>query len=286
MLSHREIEPKILPLCEQCGQVFETNEIAYKHFLKIHKITYDQVLLEFKYFDKVICCEFCESAFDDASTVVEHKKIHTGPNKYQCQFCMAAYDQFSKLQTHRNSHNNLKTLYPVQRVYVCDADACLKLYADWRNLQSHRKTVHLINPSIYKCKDCDATFYQSWTYAYHKKSAHEEPSKCPFCDQKFVMARSLQKHVNRVHVEARTKSPVVRQKKSPKNNFNFDLNVRKDPNDGLYYCRICEKKCTGRNNVIAHVQMVHMKITNYTCDICNKGFYQRGDLSDHLRKVC
>lgn len=283
MLSHRKNEPKILPICEPCGQVFEADDIAYKHFMVIHNITAEQVLLTFKYFEKVICCEFCEAAFDEATTAVDHKKIHTGTNKYQCQYCMANYDQYSKLRTHCNSHNNVKIIYPVQRVYVCDEDACLKLYTDWRNLQTHRKTVHLINPSIFKCTQCDATFYQSWTYAYHKKSVHEKPTKCPFCDQTFVLSRSLQKHVNRMHVNEPPEPTTSQRKSGEKNKFDFDKHVQKV--GVLYYCKTCEKKCSCRNNAIAHVQMVHMKIQNYFCDICNKGFYQRGDLTDHVRKV-
>lgn len=285
MESHRVNKPGVLPICEECNEIFENEKLAHKHF-KIKHLQ-QMTVLTYRYFETVMCCEFCESAFETEEVVVKHKsQCHTGPTPYECQNCFATYDTYSKLKTHGVAHKSIKTVFPIQRQYVCDV--CLKPYSDWRNLQCHRKTVHLINPSIFRCKDCDATFYKSWDFSYHKKSVHGDPVPCPLCNQKFATNKSMTSHMNKIHLNEKPKRAKTVSKRKIVQMDDAQMQIRtmiEKTNDMKWACKICKKMCASRTNAVAHVAMVHMRIENFHCEICNKGFYQKGDLNDHFRIV-
>lgn len=183
--------------------------------------------------------------------------------------------------------------------YVCEIDECNKPYADWNNFQNHRKTVHLINPSIIKCTQCDAVFYKSWAYAYHKKSVHNDHHKCAFCDQTFVIERALKDHVQRVHSRVLDEDTaadddavrycdgdVVQHTKRRKSKHTAMFNEYFRENEvGEFSCQVCGKVTNRRSNAIAHAQMMHQKIRNFKCALCAKEFFHRGDLNGHMRKV-
>lgn len=175
---------------------------------------------------------------------------------------------------------------------MCEIDDCNKPYADWNNFQNHRKTVHLINPSIINCKLCDAVFYKSWAYTYHKKSVHNEHHKCEFCDQTFVIERALKEHIKRAHKviddvtgdeDGPTTDGFVQRRKSKHTAI---LNEYFGKNEaGDFVCLECGKVTNRRSNAISHAQMMHLKIRNFKCTLCSKDFFHRGDLNGHMRKV-
>lgn len=179
---------------------------------------------------------------------------------------------------------------------MCEIDDCNKPYADWNNYQTHRKTVHLINPSIINCTECDAVFYKSWKYTYHKKSVHNEHHKCAFCDQTFVIERALKEHVQRFHqvndedmsgdeVDSNNDGS-LRKTKQRKSKHAAVLSKYFSVNEvGDFHCLVCGKVTNRRSNAIAHAQMMHLKIRNFKCELCPKEFFHRGDLNGHMRKV-
>lgn len=287
LAMHQVYDPHVMPMCNVCHQIFENDINGLKHLEDAHGTNSEQIMLEYHSFDRVLCCEFCELPFYDGPALAAHKKTHKGKLKFECSHCTATYDTYSKLRTHCNTHKGVKDVnYPVERLYMCDEEACLKPFRNWKSLQSHRKTVHLINPTIFKCHECDETFYQSWTFSYHKKSLHADHLRCPFCDVTFVLLKSLQNHVNRFHVNEDIPKTEIRSasaaKSDPPQSFDFDRYVVQKK-DGSWYCRQCDRKCSTRHNAATHVQMVHWKVKNFYCTVCNKGYFLRGDYDNHMR---
>lgn len=173
--------------------------------------------------------------------------------------------------------------------YVCDVAKCFKPYSDWRNFQNHRKTVHLINPSVIRCDQCDAVFYKSWSYAYHVKSVHSKHLQCNYCEQTFVMERSLEAHVARKHLdEPQVASASSAAKSSGGRNSKYEHLIReyfRVESDGRFACLKCDRLITRRNNAIAHAKMMHMHVRDFVCEVCSKKFFHRGDLNTHMRLV-
>ena len=51
----------------------------------------------------------------------------------------------------------------------------------------------------------------------------------------------------------------------------------------LFHCPKCRYKCPGKNNLKKHIEVVHDKKINFTCDQCAKGFYEKGQLTNHIK---
>lgn len=267
----------------------------------------------------MVCCEYCESAFIDNHKLVKHKECHLNDDKpFKCGFCMASYETYSKLKTHKNTHINQQVKFPVQRHYMCDVEDCWKRYRHWSDLLNHRKTVHLINPSIFKCTDCEQTFYQSWNFSYHKKTVHAVATvTCQQCDFQCKNVYNLKAHQKKLHSDKNESKPsdeiVTKQKAKPpkveaatavaaaatqakteateattsttttitKKPLEIDQYVRKV--DKTIICNICEKQLATRTSARSHIEMIHFKIKNFACTECGKTFYLKKDASDHLR---
>lgn len=284
--THEKLQKNNVLVCEPCSLAFGTVEDVDEHCNRWHdddNINIIQNEIEF-----VVCCEYCEFAFVDHFKLVKHKEIHLNDDKpFKCGFCMASYETYSKLKTHKNSHISQQSKFPVQRHYMCDVEDCWKRYRHWSDLLNHRKTVHLINPAIYKCNDCEQTFHKSWNFSYHKKTVHSNSKvKCESCDFECKTMYHLKSHQKKMHSPAevaeerpkvKTKAEVVRAKKT----LEIDQYLRKS--DTAIVCNICGKQLASRHNARSHIEMIHLKIKHFSCADCGKEFYLKKDYSDHKR---
>ncbi|XP_031630017.1 zinc finger protein 761-like [Contarinia nasturtii] len=283
MTSHERLQENSVLICEPCSMVFGGIEDIDEHCNRSHDE--DTVRIIKKNVLYVVCCEYCEFAFIDNEKLAKHKESHLNDEKpFKCGYCMACYETYSKLKTHKNTHLSQQVKFPVQRQYMCDVEECWKPYRHWSDLTNHRKTVHLINPSIYKCNDCEETFYQSWNFSYHKKTVHPMSTmKCDECDFECTTKPSLKSHQKRVHscnteppLTAKSVAPKPKKKVPEADQFFKEL-------DGAIVCNICEKQLASRNSARSHIEMIHLKVKNYACEKCGKEFYLKKDYIDHKR---
>lgn len=104
--------------------MFANEEKAERHWNTCQKINdsdteapLDHAPLTFEYFEKVLCCEFCEAAFEDLVLLLEHKKRHAASGlKFECQYCDYRFEAYSRLKTHSNAHPETKHPFPVKRL--------------------------------------------------------------------------------------------------------------------------------------------------------------------------
>lgn len=261
MKSHAVFESSAFIVCEICNASFVEDDDAIDHLRSSHETgDSDEILFGYETYDKVYVCEFCDLAFGKPEDVLLHRESHTGELKFECAYCDSKYDTFSKKGTHVLVHKNQMSEYPVARHYVCDQENCFKSYLHWSSLTAHRKTRHLINPSIIKCPECPETFYRSWTYDYHKKTVHGECESCPICGKGFYKKKSLELHIQRVHIDDKKRT-----------NSNMEAaEAMIDEVDGEFSCKECGKICVTRHNAVSHISMVHLKVRNFRCDVCDK----------------
>lgn len=210
MTTHERMQKNAVLICEPCAMAFATIDEIDEHFQRQHDD--DHVNIVKKEILFVVCCEYCENAFVDNHKLVKHKECHLNDDKpFKCGFCMASYETYSKLKTHKNTHTNQQVKFPVQRHYMCDVEDCWKRYRHWSDLLNHRKTVHLINPSIFKCNDCEQTFYQSWNFSYHKKTVHAMATiQCQQCDYQCKNIYNLRAHQKKFHSDKNEEKPPSR----------------------------------------------------------------------------
>lgn len=261
MKSHTVYENSAFIICEICNAAFTDDTTAIEHLHNLHDTgDSDEILFGYETYDKVYVCEFCDLAFGTPQDVLTHRESHTDQLKFECPHCDNKYDTFSKKRTHLLGHKCQNEPYPVARHYICDQENCFKSYIHWSSLTAHRKTRHLINPSIIKCPDCPETFYRSWTYDYHKKTVHGECETCPICSKGFYKKKSLETHMQRVHIDEKKRS-----------NSKMDAaEAMIDDVDGTISCRECGKICLTKYNAMCHVSMVHLKVRNFQCSVCDK----------------
>ncbi|KAJ6641337.1 Zinc finger protein [Pseudolycoriella hygida] len=276
MKSHAVFESSTFIMCEICNAALLDDESAVEHLRVSHNEVNDsdEFLFGCQKFDKVFVCEYCDLAFGTAEAVLMHRECHTDEVKFQCPYCDSKFDTFSKKRTHILIHKSKITTFPVARYFICDQDNCFKSYIHWSSLTAHRKTRHLINPSIIKCPECPETFYCSWKYDYHKKTVHNECESCPICSKGFYKKKSLDIHIQRVHIDDQ------RKRMNSKGEVAETMIVE---TNGEISCKECGKICPTRYNAISHISMVHLKVRNFQCSVCDKSFYQKGDLNDHYR---
>lgn len=297
--THEQAQRNNVLICEQCKQAFATFEDVEEHCNRIHDdVDNENGNIISKEILFVVCCEYCESAFVDDRRLADHKQCHSNDEKpFKCEHCMACFETYSKLKTHKNTHINQQIKFPVQRNYMCDVIECFKKYRHWSDLSNHRKTVHLINPYIYKCTVCEATFYKSWDFSYHKKTVHSISTvKCEVCQLECRTPYTLKLHQKSRHpsndnTHGKTRATTIANKKTlktvpiarSKKTFDFDAFMRQT-NEGQLICNICEKQLANRNSAKSHVEMIHLGMKHHQCKDCGKEYYLRKDYNDHVRR--
>lgn len=143
ILNHVVKGPNELPLCEYCGEVFDSIDKFFTHFEETHNTNSEDVLITFDKVKHVLCCEYCGNAYAYPESLNKHRSIHAGnPKPYSCQFCDTRFDAYSKLVTHALKHNDIKTDYPVDRYWLCDFAGCSKALKNITSLNYHKKNVH------------------------------------------------------------------------------------------------------------------------------------------------
>nr|XP_055093830.1 LOW QUALITY PROTEIN: putative zinc finger protein 56 [Symphalangus syndactylus] len=117
----------------------------------------------------------CGKAYNEASNLSTHKRIHTGKKLYKCKECGKAFNRLSHLTTRKIIHTGKKP-------YKCEE--CGKAFNQSANLTTHKR-IHT-GEKPYKCEECGKAFKQVSTLTTHKRiHSGEKPYKCGECGKAF-----------------------------------------------------------------------------------------------------
>uniref|UniRef100_A0A336LRP8 CSON013834 protein n=1 Tax=Culicoides sonorensis TaxID=179676 RepID=A0A336LRP8_CULSO len=122
---------------------------------------------------------------------------------------------------------------------------------------------HILDPCRFKCTICQSGFETKSDLSQHKKKFHPNMNKytrvCQICGR-FVSNANFKSHMLRSH----STDPI---------------SVKK------YICDLCDKRFIDRDEILKHIEQVHLNLAKYKCDICSKAFKQNSRLRYHKENL-
>jgi hypothetical protein len=122
---------------------------------------------------------------------------------------------------------------------------------------------------------------------YEKKRNKKSGEICPICQKYFTSTKKVKLHIQRVHKQiknhkcdeckyrAHTKWDILRHIKTN------HMPAESDPKD-LRICPDCGKVLKGNNHLNFHIKTKHLKLTKYSCDICEFKSYGKYEIRSHI----
>ena len=220
-----------------------------------------------------LLCLFCPKTFRSPSDIKCHIVKHTGKKDYKCNICLQRFGYVRALKRHINSHGELNE----------ECTKCGKKFPHEDNLKLHMKTHDITGSFI--CSFCSKLFKRKQHLTTHeKKHTGEKPFKCEFCDERFTEMRSLKAHTLKDHKSLN--QVVLPQKQSICETCGKSFRTKSKLKDHMdihsgskqHKCLQCEAQFYVKSALGAH--MLRHKV-NYSCNVCDKSFSDRGNLRKH-----
>lgn len=187
-------------------------------------------------------CKICEKSFIDSSTLMKHQVIHQAVRPFTCATCFRGFNQKVALQRHERTHTQ-------QSLFVCKY--CPKTFLVLSSLQAHEKIHSGIKPYI--CRFCPSSFHTSTAQRQHERvHTNERPYQCNYCPKAFKDSGTLFKH------------QVIHSGIKP------------------FICPLCSQGFTQKVALRKHIRSHVMRLLSNICEICNKEYRSKDDLSCHL----
>jgi KRAB domain-containing zinc finger protein len=201
-----------------------------------------------------------------------------------CSYCGQEFAGHKRLSTHVRQHHTS----------VCCV-TCGETFEGERSLKRHQKSAHgRDGVPVLACELCGKRCRSLSDLQTHLEEHKGEQFACPQCAKLFRTQRRLTKHIQGVH-EGGYRNPaseadyayacdVCGRKFHLKTNFN--RHKLKHTEERSQMCSICGSTFKSLPDLKRHVEGVHdksrKKVYQYKCDVCNKHFYMKSHLTEHM----
>ncbi|XP_062555347.1 zinc finger protein 436-like [Armigeres subalbatus] len=251
--------------CEYCNKEFRRGTHLRRHIL-----THTQ--------EKNFNCKICTKAFSRSDHLAIHEStFHSQERPFCCQLCEKSFKRSEHLRNHMETKHNGAANSKKQNF----CEVCAKGFASAKNLESHMKT-HL-QPKVYMCSYCDEQFANKNDQRLHVRQLHLEGKSflCSECGQSFLRNDYLKVHMRR-HKGIKPFKCKFCPKAFPRKT---DLRVHEKyhTNEKPHLCTICGKSFHRAYNLVVHSR-THNGLKPYQCPHCPKSFAQGNDLKAHIRR--
>ncbi|XP_052763566.1 zinc finger protein 84-like [Mya arenaria] len=242
--------------CHVCGKLLKGKD-NYDRHMRVHS-------------EKPYMCLKCPAKFISEWGLEQHDL--TCKKEYPCELCPFVGVSASALQLHVNRHTGLKQ-------FTCHD--CSKSFVSKGSLDRHVAAVHSdIRP--FQCHKCEKAFKVKDNLTKHLK-VHEDPKyRCEVCGKTCTENGNLKKHM-RTHTKEKPFVCEVCGKKYGRKVL-LDNHCRIHTGEKPYTCTIegCDKTFRCYSNLQQHIK-THVPGNPYICDICGRGFKQKGRLNHHRK---
>ncbi|XP_047003740.1 zinc finger protein 761-like isoform X4 [Schistocerca americana] len=207
-----------------------------------------------------------------------HMKRHRGERDFSCANC--DYRTYTKAELER--HSTVHTDHTDDRTFVCHH--CGKLYAVYKSLQEHIRSVHE-QSNMHVCEECGFTTCRAAYLQVHIRTVHlgnYNSHVCPVCDAHVKQRNAFLEHM-RSHTGDR---PFRCDKCSASFACSARLTVHQKSVHGprTYQCTTCSKAFQTKHHLERH-QVIHTKKRPFKCPYCSYSCNAQGNMIKHVRTV-
>ncbi|XP_013421310.1 oocyte zinc finger protein XlCOF6 [Lingula anatina] len=304
-------------LCMICKQMFLRRGDLKRHLHDIHNL--NQPIRKNNLQLRSFRCDVpgCTFSTDSTPTLKIHVETVHPEVVFNCEYLGCTYKSCLKMDVRR--HYTLRH----ERGMGVVCTLCGKKYRKRYHLRIHMFNKHEVRGDglrTFKCPEegCEYETTASNSLKLHAtKHKKDKPFNCPYCGRCVKTEKTLQKHINKRHLNIRpylcqvcgasygeehelkthearhlTDKPYICEHCSYSTVSKADLashvlarhNQRLDSKIKVYQCHICGYTTTRKKHHERHIKG-HLNIRDMVCNICGKTFAHDRTLAKHIRWV-
>ena len=262
--------------CQICSEIFANKDDREFHERNNHK-------------DLNRTCEFCNEVCLDLKALGSHVTLKhcpkTDDGKTVCIFCKKvqrrnrAYVRYHMLAEHYNDpsfkckhcgkvivktedmQHHIQTVHEKLKPHQCET--CGKSFKSLRGMRDHIAVSHEKKENL-KCdvEGCDKTFTNKIRLEHHRRLGHKT-FVCDLCGKAYKAKVTLKMHCISEHTSVEEKEKHLFRCEHPE----------------------CEFTSLFKKKVQIHYERLHLKLKNFLCQHCPKGYYSKIEYEEHLNGV-
>lgn len=282
-------------LCTICGLAFKLKINLNEHYAKKHNEIIKIVNPKFSK-SAIFECTECEKTFVNRTMLKQHVVIHSKDKKYTCSICGESFNVERYLKRH------LKIVHAdAQKCHLCPKEFIYDL-----TLKKHLCTDHnIISTDTFPCKLCSKVFFLPSSLNTHMKIHDEDRTlKCPQCDNCYRTEKTLQAHLNIIHLDNKPHACDVRKieycylNETIKIMLLFQICPRRffypgqlrehmtlHTGERPYSCEYCNSTFRAKLQLKEHIYKQHTHEKTKECKFCGEAFFDNPQLRTHLNKI-